>query len=440
MGEIDSFCKAAQNFEQIIGIFAGIKTTQIVRLKGADPGIPRFPSILARVHFNARFSPTPLSQALLPELRSVIRIAFVIPTLDQSGAERQLALLAAGLPATEFRICVFALNRGGHYQQLLENAGIATSLVGKQFRFDFRTALRLRRGLREFQPHIVQSFLFSANTLVRLPGIAPEGSRLIISERCVDAWKSRWQLALDRRLARRADALVGNSCSVADFYQQLGVPAAKLHSIPNVAPPLSGTLSRTVARDVLGLPQNVPVIGFVGRLAPQKRLRDLVWAFQLLQQVRGDARLVLIGDGPSRPALESLADTFDSRPRIHFAGHRPDAPHLLKAFDVFVLPSEFEGMSNSLMEAMQTSLPCVVSDIPANLELVRPGENGLTFPPGNCPVLAKTLLRLLSDQPLQERLGTAASASITRDYSPENITAAWISLYRSLLASPCPPA
>jgi glycosyltransferase involved in cell wall biosynthesis len=256
----------------------------------------------------------------------------------------------------------------------------------------------------------------------------------------VDTWKSRWQLALDRRLAHRADALVGNSCSVADFYQQLGVPAAKLHSIPNVAPPLTGTFSRTAARTALGLPQDVPVIGFVGRLAPQKRLRDLVWAFQLLQQVRGDAQLVLIGDGPSRSALESLADSFDSRSRIHFAGHRSDAPQLLSALDAFVLPSEFEGMSNSVMEAMQNSLPCVVSDIPANLELIQPGENGLSFPLGNCPALAKTLLRLLSDQTLRERLGAAASATITLDHAPEKVTAAWSRLYHSLLVSSRPPA
>ncbi len=366
----------------------------------------------------------------------MIRIAFVIPTLDQSGAERQLALLAAGLPPADFQIRVFALNRGGYYQQQLGNAGIATRILGKQFRFDFRTAVRLRRGLREFQPHIVQSFLFSANTLVRLPGIVPRGTRIIISERCVDTWKSRWQLSLDRRLAHCADALVGNSRSVADFYQQLGVPAARLHSIPNVAPPLTDTFPRTASREALGLPQDVPVIGFIGRLAPQKRLRDLVWAFQLLQQVRSDAQLVLIGDGPSRPALESLADTFDSRPRIHFYGHRSDAPQLLSAFDTFVLPSEFEGMSNSLMEAMQHSLPCVVSDIPANLELIRPGENGLSFPLGNCPALAKTLLRILRDQTLRERLGAAASATITRDYAPEKVTTAWSRLYRSLLANP----
>jgi glycosyltransferase involved in cell wall biosynthesis len=366
----------------------------------------------------------------------VIRLAFVIPTLDQSGAERQLTLLATSLPQSEYTIRVFALNRGGHYQKPLEDAGIPTTVLGKTFRFDARTALRLCAHLHAFQPHVVQSFLFSANTLVRLPGIVPPTAKVIISERCVDSWKAPWQLFVDRHLARHATALVGNSQSVTDFYRQLGVPPEKLHCIPNIAPPAATLLPREAAREALGLPADSPVIGFVGRLAPQKRLRDLVWAFQLLQQVRGDANLVIIGDGPSRNALESLADTFDSRPRITFAGHRSDASTLLSAFDAFVLPSEFEGMSNSLMEAMQHALPCVVSDIPANLELVRPGENGLSFPLGNSPALAKTILRLLNEPPLRRQLGTAAQQTIRNDYTPAVIQAAWCRLYSQLVVSP----
>ncbi|MFM7055892.1 MAG: glycosyltransferase [Planctomycetota bacterium] len=366
----------------------------------------------------------------------MIRLAFVIPTLDQSGAERQLTLLATSLPPAEYTIRVFALNRGGHYQQPLENAGIPTTVLGKHFRFDVRTALRLRSQLRSFQPHIVQSFLFSANTLVRLPGIVPPGTKVIVSERCVDSWKTPWQLFVDRRLARRASALVGNSHSVTDFYRNLGVPADTLHCIPNVAPPPATPLDRTAARETLGLPPDAPVIGFVGRLAPQKRLRDLVWAFQLLQQVQSHAHLVIIGDGPAAAALKSLAQTFDSRPRITFTGHRSDAAALLSAFDVFVLPSEFEGMSNSLMEAMQHSLPCVVSDIPANLELIRPDENGLSFPLGNAPALAKTLLRLLNDPPLRRQLGTAAQHRISTDCSPAVIQTAWCRLYSQLLVRP----
>ena len=363
------------------------------------------------------------------------RIALIVPTLDQSGAERQLAILAAGLLKTDFQPKVFAINRGGHYEALLKAAGVPVEILGKSFRFDPSSALRLRRSLHKFQPRIAQSFLFSANTLVRLPGVAPPECRIVVSERCVDSWKSSWQLKIDRCLAHRADALVGNSASVLDFYRTLGFPSERLHLIPNAAPSPGPLPSRTKARELLKLPQNAPVIGFVGRLAPQKRLRDLVWAFQLLHQVRSDARLVLIGDGPARAALQSLTDTFDSRPKIIFAGHRTDAASLLPALDAFVLPSEFEGMSNSLMEAMQQSLPCVVSNIPANAELIRHMENGLTFPVGDSPALAKALLKVLDNPALAAQLGQAAAATIASDYTPERILATWCRLYQDLTTS-----
>ena len=105
----------------------------------------------------------------------LIRIAFVIPTLDQSGAERQLTLLAKGLPRDEFAVHVIALNRGGPYEQELRAAGISVEVLGKRFRFDPLTYLRLRNSLRAFKPDVVQSFLFAANSYVRLPGIAPAG-------------------------------------------------------------------------------------------------------------------------------------------------------------------------------------------------------------------------------------------------------------------------
>lgn len=345
-----------------------------------------------------------------------------------------MAILAAALPQCGFQPKVFALNRGGHYETLLNAAGVPFEILGKSFRFDPVTAIRLRHSLRAFQPQIAQSFLFSANTLIRLPGVTPPGCRIIVSERCVDSWKSRWQQAIDRLLAQRADALVGNSASVVEFYRNLGFPPEKTHLIPNAAPPVGDRLSRITARHLLKLPEDAPVIGFVGRLAPQKRLRDLVWAFQLLHQVRPDARLVLIGNGPARTSLETLTDTFDCRPKILFAGHRCDATALLPALDAFVLPSEFEGMSNSLMEAMQQNLPCVVSNIPANTALIRHMENGLTFPLGDSPALAKALLKLLDNPSLSSQLGQSAAATIASEYSPERILAAWCQLYRNLTA------
>jgi glycosyltransferase involved in cell wall biosynthesis len=362
----------------------------------------------------------------------LIKIAFVIPTLDQSGAERQLTLLASALPRDEFEIRVIALNRGGPYADELRAAGIRVDVLGKRFRFDPLTWVRLRASLREFQPDIVQSFLFSANAYVRLPGIVSPGCKVIVSERCVDSWKSGWQLAVDRRLVSRTSAMTANSRSVAAFYRDVGIPAELITVIPNAMPMPPAGYTREQSLKILGLEPHHKVVGFAGRLAPQKRLRDVIWAFQLLHQVVDDVRLVLIGEGSQRDELAELSKSFGCREKIVFAGHRPDAYSLMAAFDAFVLASEFEGMSNSLMEAMSLGIPCVVSDIAANQELVAHEQTGLVFPPGKSPDLTKSLVRLLQNPDMSKQLGEAGRHLIRECHSVDLMVQRHMELYRRL--------
>ena len=369
----------------------------------------------------------------------MIQIAYVIPTLDQSGAERQLTLLATSLPRDKYDIRVIALQRGGPYLKVLQDAGIDVRILGKRFRFDPLTWFRLRQELRAFQPHIVQSFLFAANSYIRLPGVTPSISKIVVSERCVDSWKSAWQLNVDRRQISRTHAMTANSQSVADFYAGFGVPRELITVIPNALPPTVSLYTKQQAREILGLKAEHRVVGFVGRLAPQKRLHDVVWAFQLLHQLIDDARLVLIGDGPERDALADLATSFGCRDRIVFAGHRVDAASLITAFDAFILGSEFEGMSNSLMEAMSIGLPCVVSDIAPNRELITDDVTGLSFPVGKSPDLAKLCAKVLTDADLASRLSKAASELIATRHTVEQAVVAHDTLYGRLLNLPVNP-
>jgi glycosyltransferase involved in cell wall biosynthesis len=338
------------------------------------------------------------------------------------------------LPPAEFEVNVIALNRGGYYAEQLRAAGIPVEVLQKRFRFDPLTYVRLRRKLRECRPDVVQSFLFSANSYIRLPGISPAETKVIVSERCVDSWKSGWQLKLDRWLSGRMHAMTANSASVAEFYRQtVGVSENLIHTIPNgVAPVAWEATAAGGIRQEFGLPPDARLVGFVGRLAPQKCLRDLIWAFQLLHQVVDNVYLVLVGEGPERDSLADLATSFDCRDKVIFTGHREDARAVISQLDLFCLPSSFEGMSNSLMEAMAFGVPVVVSDIPANLELVRDGENGMVFPLGMGPELTKACKRILDDSELAKRLGGAAKMMICEEHSVERLVENHVQLYRRL--------
>ncbi len=364
----------------------------------------------------------------------VIRLALVIPALNQSGAERQLTLLATGLPKDQFKVHVFALNSGGYYVQSLRDHGIDCTVIGKCCRFDPRHLLKLRRCLRQFSPDLIQSFLFGANTSVRLPGISPSPQTpVIISERCVDSWKSRWQLTLDRLLIPRTTAMTVNSRSVGEFYAGLGIPADRLRVIHNAAVIPTQQLSRNSARSQLGLSDQSFVIGYVGRLAKQKRLQDLIWAFHMLQMTTANVHLAIIGDGPERDFLKDFANHVGCSQHVTFCGHQPNAASLYAGFDCFVLPSEFEGMSNSLMEAMQAGLPCIVSNIPANAALVTHEHSGLCFPTGDSVQLAGMIKRLKASGEIASQLGHNARDSITRDFSLSEMIRRHTDLYGTLL-------
>lgn len=343
-------------------------------------------------------------------------------------------MLATNLPA-QFKVSVIALNRGGHYAQRLRDAGIPVHVLQKRFRFDPLTWWRLRRLLKQLRPDIVQSYLFAANSYVRLPGIGSKDVRVIVSERCVDSWKSGWQLAIDRQLKNRMHALTANSNSVAKFYlQQTGISEDVISVIPNGVSERQ-TLDPADIRSELDLPGDSKLVGFVGRLAPQKCLKDLVWGFHLLQSDIDNVFLIIFGDGPSRNELAEFASQLGCRDRIYFTGHRDDALDVIEQLDVFCLPSSFEGMSNSLMEAMSAGVPAVVSNIPANLELVEHENTGLVFHLAQGPEIAKSLKRVLEDGELAGRLSESAQARIRTEYSVRQLVDRHVELYERLIHS-----
>jgi len=367
------------------------------------------------------------------------RIVLLIPTLDRSGAEKQFTLLATRLPRDEFEVSAIALTRGGPYADELRAAGIPVTVIGKRSKFDPMTFVRLRSELHRLQPDILHTWLFAANAYGRLcAGIVPH-AKIVVSERCVDSWKAGWQLWIDRRLIDRTDRLIGNSPSVVDFYRELGVPAEKLVCIPNGidTPALTASTDendRSAMLRELDFPTDAFVTGYIGRLAKQKRVQDLIWTVETLRQIRPRLRLVIVGDGPDRERLENFARDIGVTKHVRFLGHREDASRWLELFDVFCLASSFEGMSNSLMEAMSVGKPVIASDIPANRELVVQSETGFL------PKLADTVgfmqfLRRLIDEPgLVEKFGQAGRERIQQFFSISRMVDAYADVYRSITA------
>lgn len=265
------------------------------------------------------------------------------------------------------------------------------------------------------------------------------------------AMANRWKLARhvhvedgfgpeekSRQIPRRVIArrlLLGNSAVVLPSRTLLRIATETwrldprhLHYIPNGI-----DLARFDARRAPQPGQRGPlVVGTVAALRPEKNLSRLLRAFRAATEGRADL-LVIAGDGPERPRLESLAGELGIAGRVRFAGHAPDPETLLRGFDVFALSSDTEQMPLSLLEAMASGLPVAATDV-GDVRPMLAADNHPFVAPRDDAALAAALRSLLEDAGLRRRLGVGNAEKARREYDERTMFAA----YGRLLGSTAP--
>jgi glycosyltransferase involved in cell wall biosynthesis len=366
----------------------------------------------------------------------VLNVLQLIPTLDRSGAEKQMVILARGLPRDRFRVEVAALTRLGPLEAELREAGIPITLIGKRLKVDPPAFARLMRLLRSRTFDVVQTWIFAANTHGRVAARLAGVPVVVTAEMAADHWKGRAELAIDRLLARWTDCVVGNSRAVVDFYRKVGVPEnrlAMIHSgIEDEEPP---PIEPAEVRAGLGLPGDAPTVLYVGRLAAQKGVDDLIRALDLLQHVRPDLRTLIVGDGPLRSQLEETTRAFRLDGAVRFLGHRDDVPRLLASADVLVLPSLYEGLPNVVLEAMRARKPVVATAAPGTTEVVADGRTGLLVPVHDPTALARAIRTVVEDPALARRLGDEGRARVESEFRADAMISQFADLYERLARS-----
>jgi glycosyltransferase involved in cell wall biosynthesis len=280
------------------------------------------------------------------------------------------------------------------------------------------------RTLRRLRPDVLHANLTSPGSCryaLLAAGITPR-IRTVTVEQLPYPIEGRLQLGLKRFTSRRLAAHVAvGERAAREIEAIVGLRRGSVRTIPNGVP--------DVELEPLPRPFPGPTVGSLGRLDRQKGFDVLLRALAELPE----ASLVLVGDGPERPALEKQAAATGLTERVLFAGWQEDPRRQLTTFDAFVLPSRFEGFPLSVVEAMLAGVPVVATDVGSVAESVREGETGLLVPPEDPHALAAALGRVLGSSELGGSLGRRGRELALERFTAGTMARSFEALYTEVL-------
>jgi sugar transferase (PEP-CTERM/EpsH1 system associated) len=367
-------------------------------------------------------------------------IAHVIYRLDVGGLENGLVNIINRIPEDRYRHVIISLTELSDFKDRIKRQDVDCLALHKRPGNDASMLWKLWRLFSSMRPAIVHSRNLAALEAQLPAWLAGVGCRIHgehgrdVEDLDGTRRKYRWIRRIYRPLVHRYVPL---SRQLADYLQQqVGVPNERIRLICNGVDieRFSPAQREPVLPPGFADADSV-VVGSVGRLEPVKDQLTLVRAFTELCQRRPQdkrLRLVLIGDGSLRQALESLVAQGGIRERVWLAGSADNVTQLLNAMDVFVLPSLAEGISNTILEAMACGLPVVATRVGGNEELMVENETGFLVPRADPGAMADALLTYLDDDTLRARHGAAARCRVEKHFSIHGMVNQYLGVYDEL--------
>lgn len=361
------------------------------------------------------------------------RIIHVLHRMAAGGTELALSRIISGLDPQRF-----------------ENIICTVSPLSAEVRADFHCVSLNRTGrktgslvadfarlFRKTRPDIVHSRNWGAieavlaAKLARVPRVIHSEHGRDINTMNGDPWRRR----VFRRFAYGlADEVFAVSRELREHYSaQVGIAKSHIGLVPNGVDterfhPDDETRIRM--RLQLGIPSTAFIAGTVGRLDPVKDHKTLLHTAELLGSSKTNSHIVIVGGGPEHEMLKTcIAASPSLHGRVHLTGESGHPEHWLNAFDVFVLSSLSEGMSNTLLEAMATALPCVVTDVGANPDLVDEGKSGYLVHVGDAKAMTDRIFQLAIDPQLRARMGQRGRLKVTQKFSMARMLENYTRLY-----------
>lgn len=347
-----------------------------------------------------------------------MKILFVVRTLGYGGASKQLRLTAEALAEKGNEVWIYTYN-DNHTKQTLLNAHFlpekkpATNKLAEYI----YSPLRIRRTIKKISPQVVVSWRANAGCFTTL---ACKGLRVrhIFSERTDPYWETSKALKIATKLCDMADFGVFQTEGAQRYYKRLS--RGKSTVIPN--PIILEGIQKFVPYE-----NRKNELVWVGRMVmSQKRMDVMLKAFRIVRDKNKEVRLVFYGDGVDLDKAKSISNRLGLDDNVVFAGAKKEIPMLIKDAKAFVLSSDYEGIPNTVMEAMALGVPVVATDTsPGGTRLlIEDGVNGFLCPCGNSEALAEKILFLLENTDTAKRFIEESRKRIEM-FAPDKIFGKW---------------
>jgi glycosyltransferase involved in cell wall biosynthesis len=367
----------------------------------------------------------------------VKRVLHIIDSLHLGGAQ-EVVLNLATCGSPRFRHEVATMHGRGIYWDRLAQAGVKVhSLSPHKFLPAYIASIPWR--ILADRPDILHCHLIPSNIIAKPLGALLGVPVIINHDHTNDPHRidNKILLALDKSTNRFAHHIIAVAAACRDFLTtHESIPPEKISLVPNAidlrrfSP---GEASRDEARARLGLPAGSRIVAGVGRLNPQKNFALFLDIAEQLAPRFPDLHFLLAGDGPEEQMLREKASALGIANRVTFSGYVADTRLVYLAADVLLMPSRYEGLPMTLLEAMAMGLPVVASKLDGIAEVIRDGAEGFLAPSDDAALFVERTAALLADAELSSRISKNARAKIEAHFSVERMTSAVEDIYNRFL-------
>lgn len=370
-------------------------------------------------------------------MSSPIKILYTITWMEVGGSQTHLMQVFRLLDRTRFAPSLYCLSGRGNLLDAVSGTGIPVysgRFAGLKSPRGLGSVVELARFMRRERFDIVHNYLLRANVVgsiaARMAGVP-----VVLCSKRGCHWRRGLELVGARLSNRLADRVTTNANAVREFvHENEKCPTEKMVVIP------SGVDTDRFHRPAggehktrLGLDPRRPVVGIVTRMRVRKGIEEFLQAMIAVRARFPEVQTVVVGEVELDRDLQQMVDAGGLTPHLWLLGRRSDMPEVYAAFDLFVLSSHDEGMSNAILEAMATERPVVATDVGGTGEVVRHGQTGLLVPPRDPTPLAAAIAELLAAPERWPAMGKQGRAVVEEHFSARAMVRQMEALYLDTL-------